>query len=67
MKCCICKQEIVTDPNGWNKGNNAEPVKSGRCCNTCSSVIVLPERIRLIMSRVSRKSEVVNAKAGLMN
>lgn len=38
--CCICGQEFT----GW--GNNAEPVKSGRCCDKCNREVVIPERFK---------------------
>ena len=39
-KCSICTKIL----QGF--GNNAEPVSAGRCCNTCNTIIVIPERIR---------------------
>lgn len=44
IHCCICN-EYIEPNNGWIYGNNAEPVKDGRCCNKCNSEIVIPERI----------------------
>ena len=44
-KCVICKQEITPDPNGWDGGCNAEPVRKGQCCNYCDNNIVLPMRL----------------------
>lgn len=41
-KCCICGKTIT----GW--GNNAEPVKLGRCCDTCNATKVIPARIEII-------------------
>ena len=38
-KCCICGKEYTH----W--GNNAEPVKSGRCCDECNATRVIPARI----------------------
>ena len=51
MKCCICKKEIevLRNPEGkviWDMGNNAEPVKKGRCCDMCNNTIVLTARIK---------------------
>jgi hypothetical protein len=44
MKCCICNKEI--DKQGaWTQGHNAMPVKDGRCCSSCNSDIVIPERL----------------------
>ena len=45
MKCVICKQKITADPNGWEGGCNAEPVKSGQCCHQCDTYVVLPARL----------------------
>jgi len=48
MKCCICKEEIEIEENGWASGNNAEPVMEGRCCNNCNMELVIPKRIKNI-------------------
>lgn len=37
--CCICGEPI----NGY--GNNAEPYKSGRCCDACNMKFVIPARL----------------------
>ena len=48
--CCICDKYI--EPKGsWILGNNAEPVKDGRCCDKCNSEIVIPERIRRVFKK----------------
>lgn len=39
MKCCICHKPI----KGY--GNNALPVKKGRCCEECNQMVVIPERV----------------------
>jgi hypothetical protein len=42
--CVICKQSIednAIDPTIWKKGNNAEPVASGQCCDDCAIEVVL--------------------------
>lgn len=41
-ECSICHLELDDE-----HGNNAEPVNSGRCCNTCNMEYVIPKRIRL--------------------
>lgn len=47
MKCCICEEEIPVEPEtGWKSGNNAEPVKKGRCCNECNWSRVIPARLK---------------------
>jgi len=53
MKCCICKKEIEKEytPKGkmfWSKGNNAQPLKNGRCCNECNATKVIPARLKNI-------------------
>lgn len=49
LKCCICKKEIEPLLHKgkvvWTQGNNANPVKRGRCCDWCDNKIVLPRRI----------------------
>lgn len=40
-KCCFCKSEYD------NFGNNAQPLKNGRCCNWCNNNMVVPLRIRI--------------------
>jgi len=40
MKCCICSKKIKT-----KYGNNAEPIKEGRCCDLCNAIIVIPARL----------------------
>ena len=44
MKCCICGGEIEVKGR-WKTGNNAQPVKKGRCCDKCNYTKVIPERI----------------------
>ena len=46
MKCCICNGLILPHAmNGWDKGNNAEPVMEGRCCDMCNDTVVMTRRI----------------------
>jgi len=41
MKICIlCKRKY----KGW--GNNAEPLKKGRCCDNCNNTKVIPARLK---------------------
>ena len=40
MKCCICKGRFRE-----GQGHNAEPVKSGRCCERCNVSVVIPKRL----------------------
>jgi hypothetical protein len=42
-KCKICKKQF----KGF--GNNAEPVKKGKCCNSCNDLYVIPERLKQIL------------------
>jgi hypothetical protein len=39
--CVICKQAY----NGW--GNNAMPVKRGRCCDICNMAVVIARMYQL--------------------
>ena len=44
MQCSICKEEIPSR-EGWDQGNNAEPVNDGRCCDDCDWNVVIPARL----------------------
>jgi hypothetical protein len=60
MKCSICKGEIEKNPlNGWDQGNNAEPVVyDGRCCGDCDNEVVIPCRLfisSMVLKRRKRK------------
>ena len=46
MKCSICSEEIIVEDNGWDLGNNAQPINEGRCCTKCNDTVVVPARIR---------------------
>ena len=46
LKCSICGREITPNALGWSEGNNAEPVNSGRCCDLCNNMVVIPTRLR---------------------
>ena len=50
MKCCICDNEIEVEPNGWDEGNNAMPLKDGRCCDECNGKVIM-ERVRIMERR----------------
>jgi len=39
-KCCLCKKEYT------HYGNNALPLKDGRCCDECNAIKVIPERLK---------------------
>jgi len=58
MKCSICKGDIekkyMTNLEGdrvmyWGKGNNAQPINDGRCCDDCNDTVVIPQRIKNVM------------------
>lgn len=40
MRCVICKKLYT----GY--GNNAGPVKSGQCCDSCNWKVVVPTRVK---------------------
>lgn len=39
-KCVLCKKQV----EGF--GHNPEPLASGRCCDLCNSMLVIPARMR---------------------
>jgi hypothetical protein len=45
MKCCLCKKQIPI-VRGWKFGNNAQPLKEGRCCDDCNVKKVIPARLK---------------------
>ena len=52
MECVICNGEIEQKKLAdgtvyWESGNNAEPVKEGRCCDVCNHTVVIPTRLHL--------------------
>lgn len=50
MKCCLCGKEISR-----NEANNAEPLKSGYCCNSCNWKVI---KYRLgLISQKEKKAE----------
>ena len=55
--CSICNGPIVplkdqlTGKVLWDKGNNAEPVNSGRCCDECNNSVVLTARLNELVQR----------------
>jgi hypothetical protein len=46
MKCSICGRAIVANVIGWDKGNNAQPINDGRCCDDCNMSVVIPARLQ---------------------
>lgn len=50
MTCCICGKEIPA-VGGWTQGNNAQPVKDGRCCDECNMSVVIPARLQELGKR----------------
>ena len=48
--CVICGKSMAhnaLDPR-WLKGNNAEPLARGQCCDICDRDRVIPARIKQI-------------------
>lgn len=45
MECILCNKDILVEANGWELGNNAEPLVAGRCCDNCNWAYVIPARI----------------------
>ena len=49
MKCCICGKEIelkVYEIGSYEQGHNAAPVKEGKCCSECNTLVVIPARLK---------------------
>jgi len=47
LVCVICEQTFYKDGKELNsRGHNAQPVKEGRCCDTCNYEVVIPARLR---------------------
>ncbi len=49
--CCLCGKKVEEKINYdgkvyWNQGEDAQPVKDGRCCGICNINIVLPARLK---------------------
>lgn len=61
MKCSICGGPIIPlKVKGkiiWSKGNNAEPINSGRCCDVCNFTVVFPARLANISKQTVFKKE----------
>ena len=49
MDCSICHLEIEDE-----FGHNAEPINTGRCCDLCNEVFVIPYRITQIFESERR-------------
>ena len=47
--CCICGNLVEEKTHEgkvyWNQGEDASPVKDGRCCQKCNWEIVVPARL----------------------
>lgn len=62
LKCCICNKEIVPDENDWDRGNNALPVKDGRCCDECNWSVVIPARLKKVKNKMDKKELIKRLK-----
>lgn len=55
MKCNVCFGEIQEHShNGkvyWSEGHNAEPLVSGRCCDSCNGLVIAFRMFRPILDR----------------
>jgi DNA-directed RNA polymerase subunit RPC12/RpoP len=56
--CSICSIRFTE----W--GNNAEPVNSGICCDSCNSNVVIPNRVSFILCNVfqNKKDEDIDTQ-----
>jgi len=64
-KCCICG-ELIKPKGTWCLGNNAAPLKEGRCCDECDSTKVIPFRIKKIIES-KKKQKRCCGDCGKMN
>ena len=64
-ECCVClgpiatkeEKELFKDSKYGFLGNNAEPIKEGRCCTLCDNNFVIPLRmLRLARSMVPKNA-----------
>lgn len=51
MKCCICNNVII------GLGNNAQPLKGGRCCDDCNIKKVIPYRLKIFKEEQAKDKE----------
>ena len=64
--CSICGTPIEPHPiTGWDKGNNAEPINSGRCCDHCNDHVVLRARMQNVMTGKSAYESIADLTDGL--
>lgn len=53
FKCVICGQTF------YGFGNNPAPVKNtGRCCDDCDSLVVIPTRIKLFLNKEKENDKI---------
>ena len=43
--CCLCNKEY----EGY--GNDAQPLKEGKCCDECNEKLVIPAKIKELKKR----------------
>jgi len=67
MNCVICSEPIkpLLDPTTgavvWEHGNNAEPIKEGRCCDDCNRDKVIPRRFEDALGKGEAARELADA------
>ena len=49
IECCLCGISIQKI-----ESNNAQPIKEGRCCGYCNSIVVIPARIKQMKLKESQ-------------
>jgi len=55
-RCCICGNTYVA------YGHNAEPLATGRCCDTCNTTKVVPARMQLFVDEHPHHTNTPNRK-----
>ena len=48
MKCCLCGKDA------GKYGNNAQPLKNGKCCDLCNEMKVIPKRLGRLVTRATK-------------
>ncbi len=50
MNCCLCHRKIERKGT-WIRGNNAEPLRKGRCCDICNETKVIQARLNRAIAK----------------
>ena len=56
QSCVMCGERILPNQWGWDQGHNAEPLETGRCCDTCNHHVVL-YRLGLMQDQINKSNK----------